>query len=114
MAEVSAGAVTALREKTGLPMMDCKRARTEAGGDLDAAIELLRKSGKKTMENRVGRETSAGRLAVYARLAPAVGAMVELQCESAPVASNEEFVALAKDLVQQLALGRARQAPTSC
>lgn len=105
MAEVTAAAVKALREKTGLPMMDCKRALTEAGGDLDAAIELLRKSGKKTMEKRVGRETSAGRIAVYASLDPAVGAMVELQCESAPVASNEEFVALAQDLVQQLAQG---------
>jgi len=105
MAEVSAAAVKTLREKTGLPMMDCKRALAEAGGDPEAAIELLRKSGKKTMEKRVGRETSAGRIAVCASLDPAVGAMVELRCESAPVANNEEFIALAQDLARQLALG---------
>jgi elongation factor Ts len=105
MAEISAAAVKALREKTGLPMMDCKRALEEAGGDADAAIDLLRKAGKKTMEKRVGRETSAGRVAVFAGVDPAVGAMVELRCESAPVANNEEFVALSQDLVRQLALG---------
>jgi elongation factor Ts len=86
-------------------MMDCKRALEEAGGDADAAIDLLRKAGKKTMEKRVGRETSAGRVAVFAGVDPAVGAMVELRCESAPVANNEEFVALSQDLVRQLALG---------
>jgi len=105
MAEISAAAVKALREKTGLPMMDCKRALGEAGGDPEAAIELLRKAGKKTMEKRVGRETSAGRIGVCVSLDPAVGAMVELRCESAPVANNEEFVALAQDLARQLALG---------
>jgi elongation factor Ts len=105
MPEISASAVKALREKTGLPMMDCKRALEEAGGNVDAAIEGLRKAGRKTMEKRVGRETSAGRIAVYASLEPGVGAMVELRCESAPVANNEEFIGLAKDLVEQLALG---------
>ena len=56
MAEISAAAVKALRERTGLPMMDCKRALEEAGGDPDAAVEVLRKAGKKTMEKRTGRE----------------------------------------------------------
>jgi elongation factor Ts len=111
MPEITAAAVKALREKTGLPMMDCKRALTEAGGDPDAAIEALRKAGKKTMEKRVGRETSAGRIAIIASLDPGIGAMVELRCESAPVANNEEFVGLARDLAQQLAFGPGAATP---
>jgi elongation factor Ts len=111
MPEISAAAVKALREKTGLPMMDCKRALEEAGGDMDRAIEVLRKAGKKTMEKRVGRETSAGRIAVRASLQPGVGAMAELRCESAPVANNEEFLALAKNLAEQLALGPGAASP---
>ena len=105
MGSISAAAVKALRERTGLPMMDCKRALQEAGGDEEAAIEALRKSGRKTMEKRAGRETSAGRIAVYTDMAAGVGAMVELACESAPVAANEEFVQLAGDLARQLATG---------
>jgi elongation factor Ts len=111
MPEITAAAVKALREKTGLPMMDCKRALEEAGGDPDAAIEALRKAGKKTMEKRVGRETSAGRIAIIASLDPGIGAMVELRCESAPVANNEEFVGLARDLAQQLAFGPGAATP---
>jgi elongation factor Ts len=111
MPDITAAAVKALREKTGLPMMDCKRALEEAGGDMDAAVEGLRKAGRKTMEKRVGRETSAGRIAVYTSLEPGVGAMIELLCESAPVANNAEFVALAKDLVEQLALGPGATTP---
>jgi elongation factor Ts len=105
MAEISAAAVKALRDKTGLPMMECKRALVEADGDAAAAEEALRKSGKKTMESRSGRETSSGRIGVFASLKPPVGALVELQCESAPVANNEEFVQLVNDLVRQLATG---------
>lgn len=111
MAEVSAAAVKALREKTGLPMMDCKRALTEAGGDMEAAIDSLRKAGKKTMEKRVGRETSSGRIAALATMEPGVGTMIELRCESAPVANNEDFLALAKDLAEQLALGPDAASP---
>ncbi len=105
MAEISAAAVKALRDKTGLPMMECKRALTEAGGNEAAAIEALRKSGKKTMESRSDRETSSGRIGVYASLNPPVGALVELQCESAPVTNNEEFIQLVADLAKQLATG---------
>ena len=105
MGSISAAAVKALRERTGLPMMDCKRALQEAGGDEEAAIEALRKSGKKTMEKRAGRETSAGRIAAHTDMAAGVAAMIELACESAPVANNEEFVKLANDLAEQLATG---------
>ena len=111
MPEITAAAVKALRERTGLPMMDCKRALQEAAGDEQAAIEVLRKAGSKVADKRAGKETSEGRIAFYAALEPAVGAIIELQCESAPVASNEEFVQLADDLAQQLATGPGAATP---
>ncbi len=111
MAEITAKAVMALRERTGLPMMDCKKALQEAGGDQEAAVELLRKQGIKTAETRIGRETSAGRVAVYVDMAKGVGAMVELQCESAPVASSPDFVQFANDLAKQLATGPGAKTP---
>jgi elongation factor Ts len=86
-------------------MMDCKKALTECQGDEEAAIDWLRKQGLKTMEKRSGRETSFGRMGLYTGLQAKTGAMVELKCESAPVAGHEEFVQLAQDLAQQLATG---------
>jgi len=111
MPEITAAAVKALRDRTNLPMMDCKKALEEAGGDADKAIELLRRKGKKTYESRAGRETSTGRIAVCVRAEPAVAAMVELRCESAPVVSNEGFVRLANDLARQLAEGPGAATP---
>jgi elongation factor Ts len=111
MAEISAAAVKALREKTGLPMMDCKRALTESGNDIDKAIELLRKAGAKVAEKRAGRATTSGRISVFTDANRNVGAMIDLRCESAPVAANEQFVQLANDLVRQLALGPGADTP---
>jgi len=111
MAGITAADVKSLRDKTGLPMMECKKALTEAGGDQEKAIELLRKSGAKTAEKQAGRATAAGRIAVYTDAAAGVGAIVELRCETAPVANNEEFVALAADLAQQLATGPGAETP---
>ncbi len=105
MAEISAASVKALRERTGLPMMECKKALMETGGNEDAAEDWLRKQGRKTQETRLGRETMAGRIAVYADVAAGVGAMVELLCESAPVANSPEFRQFANDLAKQLATG---------
>jgi len=105
MAQITAAVVKALRDKTGLPMMDCKRALQEADGDVDGAVELLRKAGAKTMEKRAGRATSSGRFAVYTDFDAPVASIVELQCESAPVANHEEFIQLAGDLAKQLATG---------
>ncbi len=110
MAGITAAAVKALRDKTGLPMMDCKNALKETEGDEVAAIDVLRKKGLKTMEKRSGRATSFGRMGVYADLGDNVGAMVELKCESAPVAAHEEFIGLANDLARQLAKGPVVQA----
>jgi elongation factor Ts len=105
MAEITAAAVKSLREKTGLPMMECKKALAASNGDEDAAIRWLREQGIKTQETRLGRETGAGRIAVYVDLAKKVGAMVEVQCESAPVAGSPDFKQFANDLAKQLALG---------
>ena len=105
MPEVNAAMVKALRERTGLPMMDCKKALQETNGDEEKALEYIRKQGIKTKETRIGRETSAGRIAVYSDFAKGVAAMIELQCESAPVASGKDFIQFANDLAKQLATG---------
>lgn len=103
MSGITAATVKSLRERTGLPMMDCKKALTECNGDQDAAIEWLRKQGLKTMEKRSGRETTFGRMGLFADLSANQGGMVELRCESAPVAGNEEFIQLANDLAEAAA-----------
>lgn len=105
MTQITAAAVKALRDKTQLPMMECKRALQEADGDEEAAIRLLRERGRKTMAKRADRVTNVGRFAIFASIDDGVGAMVELQCESASVASHEEFRQLANDLARQLATG---------
>lgn len=105
MAAITAAAVMALREKTGLPMMECKKALSECGGDTEQAVEWLRKQGIKTQAMRADRETSMGRLAVYTDLEKGVGSIIELKCESAPVAGSPDFRDLANDLAKTLALG---------
>jgi elongation factor Ts len=111
MAAVTAAAVMALREKTGLPMMECKKALTECGGDTEQAVEWLRKQGVKTQAMRADRETSMGRLAVYADLEKGVGSLVELKCESAPVAGSPDFKDFVNDLAKTLALGSGATSP---
>jgi elongation factor Ts len=105
MPEITAALVRQLREETNLPMMDCKQALAECGGDKEAAKEWLRKKGLKIQEGRGGRETAFGRFGIYAGLDKKAGAVVELKCESAPVAGSPEFIQLANDLAQQLATG---------
>jgi elongation factor Ts len=111
MAEITASMVKELREKTGLPMMDCKKALTEAEGDMEKAIELLRIRGKKVQAGQADRSTSTGRIAVYSEFEPGAGALIDLRCESAPVANNEQFIDLANDLAQQLAKGPGAATP---
>ena len=105
MAEITAALVRQLREETGLPMMDCKQALSENGGDKEAAKEWLRKKGLKIQEGRGSRETAFGRFGIYAGLANPTGGIVELKCESAPVAGSAEFIQLANDMAKQLATG---------
>jgi elongation factor Ts len=105
MADISAAAVKSLRDKTSLPMMKCKEALQATGGDEQAAIEWLRKDNIKVQESRIGRETAFGRMGLYIDWNKGVGALVETLCESAPVAANVDFIALANDLAKQLATG---------
>jgi elongation factor Ts len=111
MAEITALAVKELREKTGLPMMDCKKALTESQGDAEKAIEWLRKRGRKIQDGQAGRSTSTGRIAVFSEIEPGVGTLIDIRCESAPVANNEHFVELANDLAKQLAKGPGAATP---
>jgi elongation factor Ts len=101
---ISAAVVKALRDKTNAPMMECKAALTEAGGDPEKATELLRKKMKDIQVKRGERETAEGRIAVYLDAQQKVGAIVEVRCESAPVAKSEHFVHLANDIAKHVAL----------
>ena len=103
MAAITAAAVKDLRQKTGLPMMDCKKALTECDGEQEAAIQWLRERGAKVMGKRADRETAFGRFGICAGVDNAASAMVELKCESDPVAKHEEFIQLANDLAAALA-----------
>ncbi|MCU0875465.1 MAG: translation elongation factor Ts [Pirellulaceae bacterium] len=109
MVAISAAEVKALREKTGLPMMDCKQALAECQGDSEAAIRWLRERGAQVLTKRADRETAFGRFGIFASFDPPVGAMVELKCESNPVAQNPEVIQLANDLACQLATGPGAQ-----
>ena len=105
MAEVSAAAVMKLREKTGLPLMDVKKALAEAGGDEAKAIDILKRQVGKVMLKRAENPTEEGRIFVKVKPDAGEGAMVELQCESAPVSNNDEFISLGSALVTQLLEG---------
>lgn len=94
MAEITAKMVQALREKTGAGMMDCKRALTAAGGDMDAAVENLRKSGIAKAEKKVGRATNQGK--VLTAIGDGVGAIVEVLCETDFAAKTDRFAAFVK------------------
>ena len=111
MAAITAAAVMALREKTGLPMMECKKALAECGGDTEQAVDWLRKQGVKTQALRADRETSMGRLAIFTDLEKGVGTLIELKCESAPVAGSPDFKDLVNDIAKTLALGSGAASP---
>lgn len=104
MAEITAQMVKDLRERSGLPMMDCKQALAECGGEMDKAVELLRKRGAAAAEKKAGRATSEGRIGSYVDKAKGVGAIVEMLCESAPVSNNPMFKELADKIAKQAAL----------
>jgi elongation factor Ts len=102
--EVNAADVKKLRDRTGMQMMKCKAALIEAGGDMEKAVEILRKQNKEAQDKTASRETAEGRIGVYIDPSARIGAIVELRCESAPVAKNEMFVKLANDVAKQIAL----------
>ncbi|MEW6357254.1 MAG: translation elongation factor Ts [Planctomycetota bacterium] len=100
---ISAQEVKELRERTGVGMMDCKKALVECDGDAEKAIEYLRKKGLAAAEKRAGRATAEGRIGHYIHMTGKIGVLVELNCETDFVAKNEEFQQLAKDLCMQVA-----------
>src|SRR5687767_15846848 len=103
MAEITAGLVKELRERTGLPMMDCNKALTETDGDLDKAEELLRiKSGAKASK-AASRIAAEGIVGAYVSPDLKVGALVEINCETDFVARNEDFIAFAKSPAESAA-----------
>jgi elongation factor Ts len=106
--EITAKMVKDLREKTGLGMMDCKQALVECKGDIDEAVDYLRKKGILKASKREGRATSEGRIASYIHMNGKIGVLVELNCESDFVARTEQFGELAKDLCMQVAASAPR------
>ncbi len=103
MANISAAQVKELREKTGAPMMDCKHALTEAKGDLEQAIVLLRKKGVSVASKKAARVTSEGSVAHYIHAGGKIGVLVEVNCESDFVARTEDFKELVHDIAMHIA-----------
>jgi len=103
MAEITASAVKALREKTGAGMMECKAALVEANGDETQAVEVLRKKGLANADKKSGRVTAEGAVGSYIHMGGKVGVMVEVNCESDFVARGEEFQQLVKDVAMHIA-----------
>ena len=95
---ITAADVKKLRERTGQGMMDCKQALEEAGGDMDKAVEILRKKGLATAEKKAARATGEGRIHAYIHHNGKVGVLVEVDCETDFVARNEQFQAFLNDL----------------
>ncbi len=103
MSQISAKDVMALRDRTSLPMMDCKAALSEAKGDMEKAIQILRERNKGVSVKREGRETAEGRIATFIDPAAQVGAIVELRCESPMVVKADAFIALGKEIAEHVA-----------
>jgi elongation factor Ts len=100
---ISAKDVKALRDRTGAGMMDCKRALTEAGGDVDKAIEILRVKQGKRIEDRGERQATEGTVQTYVHSNAKVGVLVEVDCETDFVARNDDFVAFAREVALHIA-----------
>jgi elongation factor Ts len=107
MADITADAVKRLRELTGAGMMDCKRALTEAGGDIDKAVAVLRERGLAAAAKKSGREAREGLISSYIHTGGRVGVLIEVNSETDFVARNERF----QDLVRALAVQVAGLSP---
>ena len=101
MAEITASLVKELRERTGSGMMECKKALQETGGDIEAAVESMRKAGQAKADKKAGRIAAEGLIAI--KQAPGAAAMVEINCETDFVTKNDDFRAFA-DAVTEVVL----------
>jgi elongation factor Ts len=109
MSTFTAKDVSELRQRTGAGMMECKRALEEMGGNMDSAVDYLRKKGIAKAEKRVGKQTSEGAITSYIHHNGKVGVLVEVNCETDFVARTEDF----RNLARELALHIASAAPLS-
>jgi len=108
MAEISAAAVKALREKTGAGMMECKKALIEADGNEERANEILRERGLASAKKKEGRVAAEGVVGSYIHMGGKVGVLVEVNCETDFVARGEEFQQLVKDVAMHIAAAEPR------
>ncbi len=108
MAEITASSVKSLREKTGAGMMECKNALTEASGNEEQAIEILRKRGLASAKKKEGRIAAEGAVGSYIHMGGKVGVLVEVNCESDFVARSDEFQQLVKDVAMHIAAAEPR------
>jgi elongation factor Ts len=108
MAEITAAAIKVLREKTGAGMMECKKALTEAEGNEERAIEILRERGLASAKKKEGRVAAEGVVGSYIHMGGKVGVLVELNCETDFVARSEEFQQLVKDIAMHIAAAEPR------
>jgi elongation factor Ts len=103
MSTINAKMVMQLREKTGAGIMDCKQALTECNGDMDSAVDFLRKKGLATAAKRAGRAMMEGVIQAYIHMDGKLGVLVEVNCETDFVAKNEDFNSFAKNLAMHIA-----------
>jgi elongation factor Ts len=103
MSEITAAMVKQLRDKTGSGMMDCKKALAESSGDMEKAIDFLRKKGLATAAKRAGRATMEGVVQPYVHTGGKLGVMVEVNCETDFVAKSEDFQEFAKNVAMHIA-----------
>ncbi|HET9347066.1 MAG TPA: translation elongation factor Ts [Candidatus Limnocylindrales bacterium] len=103
MTTITADAVRELRERTGAGMMDCKNALVETGGDVEAAVALLRERGLAAAAKKAGREAREGVVSSYIHTGGRVGVLIEVNCETDFVARTDEFQKLVRDLAMQVA-----------
>jgi elongation factor Ts len=103
MADISATMVKELREKTGAGIMDCKEALAECQGDMEKAVDFLRKKGLATAAKRAGRATSEGTIQAYIHMGGKIGVMVEVDCETDFVAKTDDFIEFARNVAMHIA-----------
>ena len=106
--EITAQMVKQLRERTGAPMMDCKVALTEAKGDMEAAVDLLRKKGLAAAAKKAGRVTAEGAVGSYIHAGGKIGVLVEVNCETDFVARTDQFLELVRDIAMHIAAAEPR------
>ncbi|MEL7059393.1 MAG: translation elongation factor Ts [Acidobacteriota bacterium] len=106
--QITASMVKELRERTGAPMMQCKKVLQDTGGDVDEAVKLLRKKGLAAAEKKAGRQTAEGAVGSYIHAGGKIGVLVEVNCETDFVARTDDFQALVRDIAMHIAAAEPR------